>query len=271
MADAPQKQEQEAVAEKRPFRVFGSDAGWSGAVREFAIIVAGVLAALAAQAWWEGHQERAREESYIAQLLDDTRETETRLIDAVQEDSLSRSGARKVIDALTTSGAVPADSFSTWIGMAGRAADFKPVAGTYQALVQSGDLRLIRDESLRAQITAYAATLEYERQRFAQLRQSILDAIGGLARELPFMRRVFLEGPDASAMNIAQLRADDDAIAVIFVLHATTESRLANLIPLLNETTRMREALEVSVGLREPAPPDSVAADTSIIADSISP
>lgn len=55
-------------------RIIHEQGGWSG---EFGIIVAGVLCALAAQAWWDGHQERGRD--YLRQVLAGTRENEDRL------------------------------------------------------------------------------------------------------------------------------------------------------------------------------------------------
>jgi hypothetical protein len=39
---------------------------WRAALREFVTIVAGVLAALAAQAWWQAREQRAREANIFA-------------------------------------------------------------------------------------------------------------------------------------------------------------------------------------------------------------
>jgi hypothetical protein len=66
--------------------------GWMGALREFSIIVAGVLCALGAPAWWDGYQERGRERDYLRQLLADTRENEARLAAAMASDSASGGG-----------------------------------------------------------------------------------------------------------------------------------------------------------------------------------
>ncbi|HEX8830342.1 MAG TPA: hypothetical protein VF705_04210, partial [Longimicrobium sp.] len=73
-ADSPQ-----APARATRFPAIIAGGGWRGALREFGIIVAGVLCALGAQAWWEQHEERGREGDYLRQILADTRENERRL------------------------------------------------------------------------------------------------------------------------------------------------------------------------------------------------
>lgn len=79
-------------------RSFRAPVGWRNALREFVVIMAGVLAAFAAQAWWEDHQERTRERDYLHQLLADTRENERRLTNAIEEDSAAgRATARALV------------------------------------------------------------------------------------------------------------------------------------------------------------------------------
>src|SRR5262245_48643887 len=43
----------------------GSERGWRITLREFVVIGTSVLAALAAQAWWDNGQERERERDYL--------------------------------------------------------------------------------------------------------------------------------------------------------------------------------------------------------------
>lgn len=50
-------------------------AKWRSVFRDVAIIVAGVLCALAGQAWWANRQDHAREQDDVRQLLSDTRRT----------------------------------------------------------------------------------------------------------------------------------------------------------------------------------------------------
>ncbi|HEV2147217.1 MAG TPA: hypothetical protein VGR37_07425 [Longimicrobiaceae bacterium] len=95
-----------APAPRRRLLRFGAPGGWQSVLREFAVIVAGVLAALGAQAWWEGRQERERERAYLAQVLAETRENEERLADAIAEDSVAGVFTRRALAALE--GVLPA-------------------------------------------------------------------------------------------------------------------------------------------------------------------
>lgn len=225
-------------------------AGWRTALREFATIVAGVLCALAAQAWWQGHEERGRERDYLRQLLSDTRENERRLDDAVATDSAAAHFAARAMDALTGSAPPPpADSLVAWVGRSGRASNFQPLAGNYQALLGTGDLRLVRSDSLRARLAAYAAAVESEGERQAQFRGIVTSGAGPMARALPFMRRAFLGDVSAAGVDVARLRADPDAAAVLFTMQAASANKLAGLRQLRDETRGLRRALEAAPGV----------------------
>ncbi len=78
------------------FRWEGLARGWRTALREFAIIVAGVLCALAAQSWWQAGEERRREQDYLRQLLADTRENERRPDAAIAVDSAAGSSVGRL-------------------------------------------------------------------------------------------------------------------------------------------------------------------------------
>src|SRR4051794_26894952 len=94
----------------RPGRALGrlrASIPWWAALREFAIIVAGVLAALGAQAWWQGREALARERDSLRGLLADTRENERRLDDAIAQDSATRAEVGRLAAALYGPGPLP--------------------------------------------------------------------------------------------------------------------------------------------------------------------
>jgi hypothetical protein len=228
-----------------------SGGGWNSAVREFVVIVAGVLVALGAQSWWENRQERQREQEYLQQLLADTRENERRLNEAIAQDSISGQAITRVLRALQAPDALPpTDSLVRWILRAGRASDFQPLTGTSGAMMMTGDLRLVRNDSLRSRLVAYSAVLENESARQQQLREATLAMIAPMARVLPFIRGVFLGEVHATDVEIEQLRRDPDAAALLFAIQAGTVNRLAGLERARAETTRMRRALEAEPALR---------------------
>ena len=234
-------------------------ARWRRALREFAVIVAGVLAALGAQAWWQGREERGRERDYLRQLLADTRENERRLDAAIAQDSASGHDAARVAGALYTPGPLPpADTLVAWFG--GRtfsASDFQPLTGSFTTLLATGDIRLIRTDTLRASLVAYAARLESERENLRFFFEQGFGDPGRLARTLPFVRGVFLDRPEAAgsaaAVDFAKLRDDPDLASILFSVQAANANRVAHLRGMRDETRRLRRTLEAEPALRREA------------------
>ncbi|HEX8673828.1 MAG TPA: hypothetical protein VF710_18165 [Longimicrobium sp.] len=225
--------------------------GWTGALREFAIIVAGVLCALGAQAWWDGHQERGRERDYLRQLLADTRENEARLNAAIANDSASGKAASRLVDALTRTDAPPsAETFLEWMMGASSASDFRAVAGNYRAILGTGELRLVRNDTLRALLAAYSSSLDTEADRQRLFRETITELAMPMARSLPFMRRALVGDIRPQDVDVAAMRRNPDAAAVLFSVHAAYNNRVSGMRTLRNDTRRLRSALEAEPSLR---------------------
>ena len=124
---------------------------------ELTIVVAGILIALAIQSWADGRDDRAREREYLRQLQADLRETE-RLV--LRDDSIHRTRDRAgvmLLHAFFTPERPPRDSVLVWALNATWYEPRRPILGTAEALVATGDLRLLRDNALRAAVTAYLA------------------------------------------------------------------------------------------------------------------
>ncbi len=128
-------------------------ARWFGA--EFLVVVTGVLVALAVGAWWEGRQDVAAERAYLRQLAADLRETEGA---ADRADAflrpVDRAGSLLWL-AFYQAHPPPRDSLLALAEQAMWTATLRPLTGTAEALVATGDLALIRDDSLRTAVTAY--------------------------------------------------------------------------------------------------------------------
>lgn len=219
------------------------------ALREFAIVVLGVMAALGAQAWWEYHSERGRETAYLRQLNADARETELRLESAIRDDSIAAEATTRALAAMDGDAARPsADSLKTWIIDAGRSAEFRPLLGTYRAMVGTGDLRLIRNDSLRAALISYAASLEGEETRINQIRGVIFNIVPDFAREVPFLRRVFASGdPVLTEPEVDLLLNNDEASVVLFTMQAASVNRVSGLRRVRDEAAALRRLLDREV------------------------
>lgn len=136
------------------------------------------------------------------------------------------------------------------MGWAGRASDFQPVSGTFRALLGTGDLRLVRTDTLRTLLTAYSASLDSGSERLQQLRGMVLNEVGPLARAMPFMRKLFTGGPDAEDVDVGQLRRNPEVAVVLFTLQAANANRLAGLLRMRDSTNRLLRALKAEPTLR---------------------
>ena len=214
-----------------------------GSLREFVVIVAGVLVALAAQAWWEGRERREVEQDYLEQLRSDALENQERLRSAIVEDSLAGIAADSAMLALTARLDASAGEVVLWIARLGQASDFQPVTGAHRALQETGDLRFIRDDSVRLALTTYATSLDRETARLEQLRGAVLQAVPALARALPSMRLVFATGLDTAGVSLERLQEDPEVAVAVFTFQAALENRLAGLRRMRAATARLLETL----------------------------
>jgi len=124
---------------------------------ELTTIVVGILVALAIQSRVDARDDRAREQEYLRQLRADLRETE-RLV--LRDDSIHRVRDRSgvmLLHAFFTPERPPRDSVLVWAIDATWYEPRRPVLGTADALVATGDLALFEDHALRAAVTAYLA------------------------------------------------------------------------------------------------------------------
>lgn len=139
------------------------------------MIVSGVLAALAGQAWWESRQERGFERDYLERMAQELVE------DSAQLRNLFLPGTAAKLRAITAvtpyvSGrdtSVP-DTLTLIRGLslAGRfgigSVGLRRV--TFDDLESTGNLRLIHDPALRAKIVSHYSAAEAERERAAARR-----------------------------------------------------------------------------------------------------
>ena len=128
---------------------------WAAVAVEVAVVVIGVVIGFQVTAWGQARADRAEEQTYLRQLAADLRETERQL---AQADSSARGpdrATRKLVLAYYLPERPPRDSVLAWFRTADRHSPIRPVTGTAEALVATGDLGLIQNDSLRSHITAY--------------------------------------------------------------------------------------------------------------------
>jgi hypothetical protein len=130
------------------------------AATEFVTIVVGVLTALALNGWAERREERALEQTYLRSLAADL-ETQVTRFDAWLSAFDVRAAVAEQVWQAVTPGAVPTlapvDMYDALVS----GGTYHPPRlysdATYQDLVSTGNLRLIRDQRLKSGILNYHA------------------------------------------------------------------------------------------------------------------
>jgi hypothetical protein len=147
-------------------------------IAEFAVIVVGVLVALAVDAAWEARQEAARLDTYLLRLEADLQESHRELDEAVTADSLVMASAYSFIAGITSEPMAPADSLDVWLTRTYSPSVFHPRTGTLQALIQSGDLRLVEDAALHDAILTQATSVDVWGTFYPSMQETQLRAFG---------------------------------------------------------------------------------------------
>ena len=124
-------------------------------VTELIVIIIGVLVALGIDAWYGGVVEARDERTYLQQLVSDLSNTEQqmRAADSVGVDYAA--GNTALLAIYGSSVYPPMDSLRLWLEQTQRFNNPAPIIGTAEALIATGDLRLVRDPGLRIAVTRW--------------------------------------------------------------------------------------------------------------------
>jgi hypothetical protein len=133
---------------------------WKSALGELALIVVGILAAFAVDAWWDDRQEAARAVSYLRQLRVDLDANERVIKEFIDHHAAARDSATRLAAYFDAPEPLPGcktlDELLTatleWSSL-----DLR--TGTYGALLATGDIRLIRNDELRGEVIHYAGAV----------------------------------------------------------------------------------------------------------------
>lgn len=176
---------------------------WLAAGIELGIVVLGVVIGFQITAWGETRSNRAKEETYLHQLVADLQETERRFAEAERRVAFADEGRTRLFHTFWTPDASPGDSVLYWADVSAFYVDPRSVLGTVTALLSTGDLNLIRDPSIRSAITGFAEAEE----RYAELNRDNVQVILANSRRI-WERLDILEG----TFNLKS-RAEMDSLA----------------------------------------------------------
>jgi hypothetical protein len=125
---------------------------------------AGILLALAIDSWWQDRAERIQEHVALQGLEVDFAEASERISRQLQiRDSALI--AAEILLGMTGPGASAdgADTLAVLLPRLIRQGSFDPPLGTLEALIGSGDLRLLRRDELRAALASFPSALDDHR------------------------------------------------------------------------------------------------------------
>lgn len=132
---------------------------WTSSLRwflaEFLVVVAGILVALALSSWAQGRADITREQSYLRQLLADLTTNERDLAEAVEFFDQRAGASARVLHRFWQDTPAADEAFVEDLSLPRTTRRFRPVLGTAEALISSGDLNLIRSDAVRAAILDY--------------------------------------------------------------------------------------------------------------------
>lgn len=127
---------------------------------EFVVVVAGILVALGLQAWWQDRQDSSRGLEYQRQVLSDVRVSERTLRESIQFDRAHASATSRLSTALHASDSPSAGQALQWLqAYAGWTADPRPILGNVNALIQTGEIRLVSNPEARRAMISYASIM----------------------------------------------------------------------------------------------------------------
>ena len=133
---------------------------WTAIGIDFLIVVLGIVIGFQVTDWGQRRADRAREQDYLRQLDSDLRESVRTLDRFDAEHARGYRSANRLAGSFYDPDPAPRESLLVWLGASNSLGAVRPVTGTAEALVATGDLNLVRDDSLRAAITEYLAQWE---------------------------------------------------------------------------------------------------------------
>jgi len=221
-----------------------SSVPWKRALGELALIVGGVLIALALDSWWQGREERDRETAYLHQLLADLQETQSRLEESVTGDDRMLEWVSGVLERAYNGSPPPSDSLDLPTGYN----QFRPLTGTQVALVQSGDLQLVESDSVRFRVIAYTALIEATEALLRHTETLIWNSTERVIRARALHSRG--SGSRWGAIDAAAALGDPELISALEVQAAASRNRVRNLRRLEEPTAELIRLVEAELAER---------------------
>ena len=219
------------------------------------VIVVSVLLALAADAWWDGVQERETGRTYVRQLEADLVRLDQVVGAWLTREQVQLASTVKLLEYVDSDGGdLPPDSIQAWWLQSWASPSEHLSDGTLRDLVGSGSLRVIENDSLRTLLSSFVRIVDDTQARLTQLESNF----SLLIADPFFQARVGLwamySGETSAARGIPsgerfsvdfeEIRHDREFANIILRGYVYKRSRVAELRRLTTATELLRAALE---------------------------
>jgi hypothetical protein len=229
---------------------------WVRAGGEFLVIVVGVLVAFQVEEWRENQELREREQVQLEALRADFRENLTRLESVVADQRYLVGVQGEVIRIINGDSPRPdTDSLSYLVN---RTLEFyrpEVVTGAYEALVGSGDLRLIRNTELRGALAAVMGELGFraEDESISEiLRAELFRTMAESTSFFALMRPAWRESAglprSSAAPDLDALFANEEYLGYLAVMAFTESALLEVFDDLRGRVQQVLALLEEEIG-----------------------
>jgi hypothetical protein len=125
---------------------------------EFAVIVIGVLVALAVESWREDVADRVLELEYLQRLKNDFHDDSLRIAGAIETTDIQQRHINRALQVLQD-GVSNSDNDLLSVFMASRSIYSREIGATFQELFGTGQLRLVRNAELRIRLVDFYSWL----------------------------------------------------------------------------------------------------------------
>ncbi|MCK5148537.1 hypothetical protein KAR48_17410 [bacterium] len=220
------------------------------AVIEFLVIVLSIIIAFSLDNWGENRRKNIRELQYLQQLNLDFKENERQLLGVLEQDQIRFEYSEKILSLLKEEPeASHKDSLARWIPFILSYSMYIPITGTYDAMLSSGDINLIRNIEVRTNIISFAGILKELQTHLHRFSSWTIDLLNSPAADDFFTVDMLLTGKDDSGtIDYGNMLRDRDFNRLITRLHVVSLNKISFHNGLLTEARKLKKNLMTEVG-----------------------
>jgi hypothetical protein len=134
---------------------------WTRVLIEGVVIVGSILLAFGIDAWWETQQEEGTARDYVVRIEADLRETRANIDQSVAQYANVLAHSRAILPILNGAEALPQDTLGFLASALQASRITEPIVArsAYDDLISTGNLRIIRDDALRYELSRFYANV----------------------------------------------------------------------------------------------------------------